>query len=794
VFEIEKTTTAKRPVCQKCKYHDRTFVPSAISGNRDIVIVGEAPGRSEAAEKIPFVGDAGKLLRGLLEEVGFDPSKVSYLNVIKCHPSDDNETPDKAARKICSKEYLFEELAHIRPKLIVLTGAVALNVFFPKDKITEKKGNFLDVNGIKFLPVLHPAYCLRNADFIPNLRRDLKKANLFLYGTLYNNRNYNICKTVEDLDKWKKVLLKVDTISVDIETNNTVDPFSPGANIWTIAFAYGKSQTVCMPLNHPEVVDPDYKAKAWDIVKEIMVSEVKKVFHNAVFDVKFLQKFGVKTNALWADTMVMSFLLDENRHSQGLKNLSSEYLYGCVDSWSEKLEKLAVYNSEDADNTLQLYNLFLPKLQGINDSLFMTFLQVIMPMIQVIADMELNGVKVNMDYTKELSRKYNSDLEVLKQLIASKFPESVGVNLRSNIQVAKLLFEKMGNRPVKKTDSGKESVDAEVLNKLSSQGCRIAEYLLKLHKIEKMLSTYIDNLPTMVSSDDRLRGSFLICGARSGRLSSRSPNLQNIPRTSDIKQMFVPKDGHMFINIDASQMELRVGCSVANDRTMILAYNQGMDVHKLTASIIMNKKIDEVTKEERQSAKASNFGLIYGQSADGFQKSAEAEYGLHLTLDQCRKFRDAFFKSYNGFLPWHERVKKELKNKGYVEYPTGRRRRFPEVLGYEEIPGEIFRSAVNSPVQGSGSDIMLFMMSNLRDDIHKKNLPVEFILTVHDSVLLECEERFCPDIQELVHKIATEKIPNQFGWLQVPMNFDFSIGTNWGEMKEITSRKQEKVV
>ena len=788
LIRIQKTTTAKRTICQKCKYHDRVFVPSAISGDRDLVVIGEAPGNSEAAEKIPFMGDSGRLLRATLEEAGFSPTKVSYLNIVKCHPSNDNEPLDKAAKKLCSKEYLFEELAQIRPKLIVLAGSVALNVFFPKDKITDKKGNFLDINGIKFLPVLHPAYCLRNADFIPNLRRDLKKAYIFLYGTLYKSRNYNICKTVEDLNKWKEVLLKAEVIAVDIETNSTLDPFSAGADIWTIAFAYGKGQTVCIPLNHPEVVDPDYKAKVWDVVKEIMGSEVKKVFHNAIFDVKFLQKFGVKTNALWADTMIMSFLLDENRYSNGLKTLSSEYLYGCVDSWSDKLEKLAVYNSEDSDNTLQLYNLFLPKLQSINEGLLMTFLQVIMPMNQVIADMELNGVKVDMDYSKKLSKKFNSDLDMLKQIIATKFPESVGVNLRSNIQVAKLLFETLKNRPVKKTDSGKDSVDSEVLNKLHSQGCKIAEYLLRLHKIEKMLSTYIDNLPAMVSSDDRLRGSFLICGARSGRLSSRHPNLQNIPRTSDIKQMFVPKDGHMFINIDASQMELRVGCSVANDKTMILAYNQGMDVHKLTASIIMNKKIEDVTKEERQSAKASNFGLIYGQSADGFRQSAETEYGLHLTSDQCKKFRDAFFRSYNGFLPWHDRVRAELRIKGYVEYPTGRRRRFPEVLGLEEIPGETFRSAVNSPVQGSGSDIMLFMMSNLRDDIHKQKLPIEFILTVHDSVLLECEERFCPDVQDIVHKIATKKIQDQFGWLQVPMNFDFSIGPNWGDMKEIKSR------
>jgi len=789
LIRVNKVTTTKRSICQKCEYCDNTFVPSIIS-DRDIVIIGDAPGGSE---NVAFIGDDGKLLRDTLKDAGFDTSKVSYINVVKCIPTKDG-APEKGAVKICSKEYLIEELSQLRPKLIVLAGALPLKVFFPKDKITDKKGNFLDMNGIKFLPVLHPAYCLRNADFIPNLRRDLKKAFIFLYGNLYKNRKYNICKTVEDLNKWKEILLKADTLAIDIETNSTLDPFSIGAEIWTIAFAYDKGQTVCMPLNHPEVVDPDYKAKVWGVVKEIMGSEVKKVFHNAIFDVKFLQKFGVITKALWADTMVMSFLLDDNRHSNGLKTLSSEYLYGCVDSWSEKLDKLAEYNSEDSDNTLQLYNLFLPKLQSINDGMFMTFIQVIMPMIQVIVDMELNGVKVNMDYTKELSKKYNSELEALKHIIATKFPEAAEVNLRSSQQVGKLLFEKMGFKPVKKTDSGKDSVDSEVLNNLSLQGCKIAEYLLRLHKIEKMLSTYIDNLPAMVSSDDRLRGSFLICGARSGRLSSRHPNLQNIPRTSDIKQMFVPKDGHMFINIDASQMELRVGCSVANDKTMILAYNQGMDVHKLTASIIMKKTIEEVTKEERQSAKAVNFGLIYGQSADGFQKSAEAEYGLHLTLGQCRQFRDAFFTSYSGFLPWHNRVRAELKNKGYVEYPTGRRRRFPEVMGWEDIPGEVFRSAVNSPVQGSGSDIMLFMMSNLRDEIHNQNLPIEFILTVHDSVLLECEERFCPDIQNIVHKIAIDKIPSQFGWMQVPMNFDFSIGPNWGEMKEIKSRNEGKVI
>ena len=688
----------KRVKCRECKYYDRVFVPSYIT-NSDIVIVGEAPGRTESEKLLPFVGESGQLLRKLLREVGLNDGNISYFNVIKCHP-ENNETPTTKECLLCFKLFLQNELLDIQSKLIILAGSIALNAFFPGEKITEKKGNFLVKNNITFLPVLHPAYCLRNSTAVSILRKDLKKAEMFIRGNIYSEYDYKLIETEEELNIFYSKIIQLDIISVDIETNNTLDPLKEEALIYTISFGYGKKQSICIPLEHPENYNIKFKDACWSITKKILQSKVRKVFHYGIFDVKFLKKFGCIVNNYYADTLVMSFLLDENRNSNSLKVLASEYLDGCKFTYANTLKELALYNCEDTDNTLQLYFIFLTELEKYPKMLNL-LLTILIPMCNVIIDMELEGTLIDVIYVKKLTIVLKSKVDAIEQLIEEKFPITKDVDLNSPKQLGELLFNTLRYESSKKTKTGRSSVDSEVLEQLERKGHELPKYILQLRKYEKLISTYVEKIPQIVHNDNRLRGSFNICGARTGRISSSEPNLQNIPRDKSIKKMFIAGKGNCLLDVDGSQMELRVGCSIANELVMIKAYQSDVDVHRLTASEIWGIFLKDVTKDQRQKAKSTNFGFLYGASPEGYQRLAENDYGLKVSLKECLKFREKFFNLYPGLLSWYDRTRENIRRFGYIEYPTGRLRRFPEAKGLKEIPNDIFRKGVNSPVQGS---------------------------------------------------------------------------------------------
>jgi len=313
----------------------------------------------------------------------------------------------------------------------------------------------------------------------------------------------------------------------------------------------------------------------------------------------------------------------------------------------------------------------------------------------------------------------------------------------------------------------------------------LAKYLLKIRTYEKLLSTYVEKLPEIIKNDGKVHGNFNICGTRTGRLSSSDPNLQNIPRDKAVKKLFVATEGNVLLQADFSQAELRCGCSIANEKNMIGAYLTGVDIHTLTASKLWNINIESVTKEQRQKAKGTNFGFLYGSSPEGFQRIAENDYGLKLSLQECAEFRQKWFNLYPDFLKWYDRTCEFVSKYGYIEYPTGRFRRFPEAKGLREVPRDVFRKAVNSPVQGSSSDIVLFVMVCLRRVLEKLKLPAKMILTVHDSIVFDGEKGCMEDVISEVNTICDKSIPKQFPWLKVPMKFDYAMGISWGELEEV---------
>lgn len=776
----------KREECAKCPYLSRIFVPS-YTCNNDLVVVGDAPTGIDAVEGVPFGGESGKLFRKTLSQVGFNVSQVTFTNACRCNPPA-NEPPKKKALKLCTGMYLFNELKDLKPKLVVLVGAAALEAFFPKERIMSRAGNFMQTMGMTFLPVIDPAYCIRNPTSLPRLRKDLNTAHRYLHNDLGSDNNFIVVDTEDKLAAAYSdlVLASPELISFDVETNEMLDVFDKAMNLWSCGFGLGGGKCYSVPLDHPENVNIEFRDKCWDLVRTVMSGPSKKIAHNAAFDLKVLVKMGVSYKNFYADTMVMAFLLDENRHSIGLKQLSAEYLDGCMFEFTKDMVKLCIYNCEDCNNTMGLFRKFEPEIR-LSPVMWSLFETVLMPMIEVIVGMELEGVLIDTAASTALAGDIHRRLEAVYEAIADTYPESKDVNLSSTKQLRDLLFKVLKYPVLKKTESGLLSTDNEVLENLSRQGYKLATYLIRIRKHEKMLSTYVEKLPGLIKDDGRLHGNFNICGARTGRLSSSGPNLQNIPRDKAVKKMFVASPGCILLQADASQMELRVACSVAPEPTMIQAYQDGHDIHRLTASKALHVAEKDVTKDQRQIAKGINFGFVYGQSAEGFQVYAETKYGVKLSIEECRAFRNAYFSTYTGFEPWYARTRRVLSKCGFVEYPTGRMRRFPEAKGVlaTNVPDDITRQAVNSPVQGSSSDMILFTMVRMRRIIAKYKLPVRTILTVHDSIVFEGPEEPLYDVAHEMNSVCSIDLPRSFSWLKVPMKFDYSFGKNWGELEEV---------
>lgn len=778
----------KKLHCRECTYCDRVFVPSYISDSK-ILLLGEAPGKTEAEKGAPFVGESGKLLRKILDEVGFDSERVTYVNTVKCHPPE-NETPDKKVVALCSTLFLQNEIHELKPEYVILVGSIALNSFFPGELITNKAGSILMKDNIKFFPILHPSYCLRNPTAIPRLRKDLKKAHLVINGEYHSDKRYKVVRTIDELKSIEQKLLESEFITFDVETNGILDIWDDKILIWTIGFGVSSDEAYSIPIYHPDVVNIEFREQCILMCRRVLQSKVKKIAHNAKFDIKVLKGIAILVVNLYADTMVMAYLLDEHRNSYGLKALSSEYLDGYSHFWSKDLEELGLYNCEDCGNTYGLFQLFLSKLKEF-PGLFSLFELIVNPMLLVIIEMEGRGVNIDLAEMKKISLLLTKKVDALRIVVNDEYPESRGVNLGSPKQLQELFYEKLKYPIIKRTKTG-ISTDAEVLEELAKRGYLLPKYMLKIRKIEKFLSTYIDNLPKEIRADGRIHGEFHLTaredntgGTASGRLSSSNPNLQNIPTDKSIKRMFSAIKGYLLLNADFSQAELRVVCSIANERNMIQAYCNGLDIHKLTASKILNKLIANVTADDRQKAKGVNFGFVYGASAEGFQVYAKSNYGLELSLNECVKFRELFFSSYPALEVWYKSIENELRRFGFIQYPTGRIARFPGVKGLREIPHDILRKGINYPVQGSSSDIVLYTIVRLHEFIKRSNLLAYIIITVHDSILIELKEGLQDVIISEIQRICREDIPRQFSWLRVPMIFDFSLGENWGDVKKI---------
>ena len=525
------------------------------------------------------------------------------------------------------------------------------------------------------------------------------------------------------------------------------------------------------------------KSKAISLLEKLFFNpEVVVIMHNGKFDYEVLISNGLKENPTCTiyDTMVAAWLLHPDRSSFSLEKLTeSKLLIETIsfDSIVPKgknftdvpLETAVKYGSEDADFTWQLWQIFEKELK--ENNLFSLFTNLEMPILPILAQMEMEGIHLEKSELAEYSKDLTSQIEKLQaeifELVGHEF------NIASPKQLQEVLFNERGLKTGKKTKTG-YSTNTDVLEELASQD-PVPAKILEFRKLSKLLSTYVDALPALADKNGRIHTSFIQTGTATGRLSSRDPNLQNIPVRDEngrkIRKAFDATQGKVLISADYSQIELVILAHLSKDKNLCNAFLSGNDVHKATASLIFGIAPEEVKPEMRRTAKTINFGVIYGMSA--FRLAGE----LGISRTTAKNFIDSYFATYSGVQEFINATIEQAEKEGFVETISGRRRYIKAINSAnktEKAAAE--RIAINTPIQGSAADIVKQAMIKVHSELSQKFPEAKLLLQVHDELIAECPENQAEEVANLI-KTTMESVIS----LSVPLKVSVETGKRWGE-------------
>ncbi len=602
------------------------------------------------------------------------------------------------------------------------------------------------------------------------------------YRTLEDiDHEYRLISDKTEIQKLAKELNAAHEFCFDTETTG-VNPFE--AELVGLSFSMKEGQAYYIPV-------PADEKRAIEIVdffkKPLENPDILKVGQNIKYDILVLKRYKIEVRGSLFDTMIAHYLFEpETRHNMnvlaenylGYSPVSIETLIGKKGKNQGNMrdvepEKISPYACEDADITLQLKNKFEPVLQEKNIKAL--FEEVECPLIEVLADMEYAGVKVDRETLETLSREMADSLLILEKeifkLAGSEF------NIASPKQLGEILFDHLSlvEKP-QKTKTGQYATGEEILSKLALEH-EIARKILEFREVQKLKSTYVDALPNMISTrDGRVHTSFNQTIASTGRLSSTNPNLQNIPVRTEkgrmIRQAFVPSDDdHLILSADYSQVELRIMAAFSEDESMIRAFSEGKDIHAITASKIFHVALPEVTTDMRRTAKTANFGIIYGISAFGLSQR------LNIPRKEAAGIIEAYFKEFPAVKKYMDRVIGEAREKEYVETIKGRRRYLRDINSRNAtMRGFAERNAINAPIQGSAADLIKVAMIRIHQYMKKEKLRSKMILQVHDELVFDVYQPELDKLKNRVLELMREAIP-----LKVPLEVEYGTGKNWLE-------------
>ena len=592
---------------------------------------------------------------------------------------------------------------------------------------------------------------------------------------------YQRIESFEELKLLVEKMMKQEIVAFDTETEglNALE-----TDIVGISFSWQKGIGYYLPIKN----NKSAHEKSFEILRPFFEStEIIKVGHNIKFDIQVLHKYNVKVSSPIYDTMVAHYLINPDmRHN--LDTLSESYLnYSPISIESligkkgknqismrdVSIDKITDYASEDSDITLQLKSIFDKEIEVNN--LSKIFYDIEIPMINVLSEMETEGIKIDTSYLEKLDKEFEEDLEKLKKEIFKKSGEEF--NLNSPKQLGEILFDKLKlvSKP-KKTKTGQYSTSEEVLSSLANDH-KIIEDILEWRSLDKLQNTYVKSLPNEVSSlTNRVHSSFNQTVTTTGRLSSNNPNLQNIPiRTANgqkIRRAFIPRGSdYILMAADYSQIELRVIASISNEKNMIDAFVNNQDIHTMTASKIYNVDPENVTREQRGNAKTVNFGIIYGVSAFGLSQQTD------LNRSESKVMIDNYFLNYPGLKKYMSDQIDFARNNGYVETIMGRRRYLQNINSQNNmLRSSSERNAINAPIQGSAADIIKIAMININSELKKQSLKSKMLLQVHDELVFDVHKSEKDQIKDIVKTTMESAVK-----LKVPLKIDLEFGKNWLE-------------
>lgn len=600
------------------------------------------------------------------------------------------------------------------------------------------------------------------------------------------DRDYQVILTQEQLDQWLQRLEQAELVAFDTETTS-LDYMQ--ASIVGVSFAIAAHQAAYVPFAH------DYLGAPRQLDRDTVLEQLKpllessalaKVGQNLKYDMSVLANHGIAMQGIRFDTMLESYVLDSTATRHDMDSLALKYLGEKTTHFQDiagkgasqltfnqiAIEQAAPYAAEDADITLRLHETLWPRLQKIT-GLAHVYQTIEMPLVPVLSRIERSGTKVSADLLRKQSDQLGERIAALEQQAFDLAGEEF--NLASPKQLGYILFEKLKLPIQKKTAKGAASTKEEVLQELALD-YPLPKLLLEHRSLSKLKSTYTDKLPLLVNpATGRIHTSYHQAVTATGRLSSSDPNLQNIPvRSAEgrrIRQAFIAEEGCKIVAADYSQIELRIMAHLSGDRGLKAAFDQNLDVHSATAAEVFGVELASVTGEQRRSAKAINFGLIYGMSAFGLGRQ------LHIGRNQAQEYIDLYFARYPGVQAYMDSTRKRAAEQGYVETLFGRRLYLPEIRASNGMRRQAAeRTAINAPMQGTAADIIKLAMISVDQWLADKKLNARMIMQVHDELILEVPQ---DELEDVLSGLKAHM--SNAARLDVPLVVDVGVGDNWDE-------------
>ena len=722
---------------------------------------------------VPGVGE--KTALGLLTGVG------GGLDVIYNSLDKVPELPIRGAKKLPEKLEEHKEMAYLSYQLATIKLDVPLEV--QVDALQPSAAN---------REALIELY--REMEFktwLDDLLREAKAA-----GQASDNgeaaeqaqeNQYEIITEQADFDRWLGKLAAAELFAFDTETTS-ID--AQRAELVGVSLAVQPHEAAYIPVAHSYMGVPDQldRDKVLAALKPYLEDPAKaKVAQHAKYDINVLAHYDIRVQGVAFDTMLESYVLDAPATRHDMDSLSLKYLGQGTIKFEDiagkgskqltfdqiALEQAGPYAAEDADVTLRLHQTLWAKLQP-QASLARVLQEIEMPLMPVLARIERNGALVDANLLGKQSIELGDKMVALERQAFELAGEEF--NLGSPKQLGAILYEKQGLPVLSKTAKGQPSTAEAVLAELAEQGFELPQVIMQYRSVSKLKSTYTDRLPEQINPrTGRIHTSYHQAVAATGRLSSSDPNLQNIPiRTTEgrrIRQAFVAPKGYKLLAADYSQIELRIMAHLAQDAGLLDAFKHDLDVHRATAAEVFGVELDEVSSDQRRSAKAINFGLIYGMSAFGLAKQ------IGVDRKQAQAYIDRYFARYPGVLSYMERTREQASEQGYVETLFGRRLYLPEIHAKNQAMRKAAeRTAINAPMQGTAADIIKRAMIKVEAWLNDSSLDARVIMQVHDELVLEVRE----DQIDAVTKGLKEHMA-QAAELDVPLVVEVGVGDNWDE-------------